>query len=190
MNGFIKRISGCQACQLHQCQKPLVEKVWRAEVMWVGLSAKLLKREEHAVPLSPNTTTGSIIHGVEQQCDSVRFYRTNLVKCPPLDDEGKLRYPNQAEMKICYDNLQLELKVIRPMVVILLGLQVARFYFSKIFELNPELPKDYRYRTHWAGQTCFVPVHHPSFIAVYRRKHRASYSNALGGMIRSIVHAA
>jgi uracil-DNA glycosylase family 4 len=189
MNGFFKRIAGCQACDLHQCQKPLLDTFWRADVMWVGLSAKKLGDSDHATPLSPETTTGAIIRGVEEQFNGVRFYRTNLVKCPPLDETGKLRYPNEAEMKLCHTNLQLELKAVRPVVVILLGLQVARFFFSTMFTLNPELPKNYRYRTHWEGSTCFVPVHHPSFIAVYRRRHRTSYSNALGRMIRSIVHA-
>src|SRR4051794_19252476 len=108
----IKRIASCNACNLHLCQRPLLDARIQADVMWVGLSAKRITGDLQTIPLSPDTPTGDIIQTIEQPLLDIRFYKTNLVKCPPLDSAGKLRYPNEEEMQVCFRNLEYELKVI------------------------------------------------------------------------------
>ena len=67
------------------------------DILWVGISAKI--GEE---PLSETTNTGKLVKQIEAACGKPG-YKTNLVKCPPVDKNGKLRYPNQAEIDCCYD---------------------------------------------------------------------------------------
>lgn len=58
------------------------------DILWVGISAKI--GEE---PLSETTNTGKLVKQIENACGK-SGYKTNLVKCPPVDKNGKLRYPN------------------------------------------------------------------------------------------------
>lgn len=183
-----KQIAGCQACELHACQPPLLEKsIARAQVMWVGLSAKKFGNPENCLPLSADTPTGAIIHQIESELPKVRFYKTNLVKCPPLDKDGKLRYPNEREMELCFNNLEKEMQVVQPVVVVLLGLQVAKFLFSKMEQGRPVLSHDFRYEVLATEKAAFVPVHHPSFINVYRKKQQPAYRSSIGRMLTSLL---
>ena len=88
------------------------------DALWVGISAKI--REE---PLSETTNTGKLVKQIEAACGKPG-YKTNLVKCPPVDKNGKLRYPNQAEIDCCFKNLFAEIAEVKPKVVILLGEKV------------------------------------------------------------------
>ena len=42
-------------------------------------------------------------------------YKTNLVKCLPLTEEQKLRYPNKKEIDSCYEHLAEEIQELSPM---------------------------------------------------------------------------
>jgi DNA polymerase len=72
---------------------PLLDKKCKADVFWVGLSAKKVEDIENDIPLSNDTNSCKIINRIESRFDEEIFYRTNLVKCVPLDWQGKLRYP-------------------------------------------------------------------------------------------------
>lgn len=49
-------------------------------------------------------------------------YRTNLVKCAPIDSEKRLRYPNDKEINACFEKLTDEINNIAPKLIILLGI--------------------------------------------------------------------
>jgi DNA polymerase len=183
----LKHVATCEACNLHWCQRPLLDGFRRADVMWVGLSAKKLDRDTSFMPLAPETPTGSILQEIEGQLLGVRFYKTNLVKCPPLDADGKLRYPDQEEMGICFNNLEYEIRIIRPAIIVLLGLKVANFCFPRLFGHKTALPDNFGYQPKRAGKASFIPVHHPSFINVYRKKQQAAYRNSVGRLIESLL---
>ena len=51
-------------------------------------------------------------------------YKTNLVKCLPLTEQQKLRYPSKKEMDKCFDNLVSEINAMSPKIVFLLGEKV------------------------------------------------------------------
>lgn len=59
-----------------------------ADIMIIGLSARIKKYEDE-IPLDSRTRSGKIIDAFEniaqKHCMSV--YRTNLVKCAPIDSE-------------------------------------------------------------------------------------------------------
>ena len=87
---MIRKIIECEKCGLCINQKPLLEECIRdCQVFWVGLSAKKIKDEED-VPLAANTKSGLLIKSIEERCKNVITYKTNLVKCLPLNDNEKL----------------------------------------------------------------------------------------------------
>src|SRR3569623_748850 len=93
-----KAIASCRACPLHRNQCPLLDSnpSPRTNVCWVGLSAKP-SMDSTSRPLCESTRSGAIIAEIEGMFPGLAFYRTNLVKCPPLQNE-RLRYPTQKEM--------------------------------------------------------------------------------------------
>ena len=136
----------------------------------MGLSAVQFKEDEEKLPLSSLTRSGALIHSIETLfLGDVTFYKTNLVKCVPLKDD-KIRYPSESEMNKCFSNFESELDEMNPSVVFLLGKQVANFALKKLSEYIPVLDDDFLYDSYMIGNTKFVPVHHPSYILVYKRK--------------------
>jgi len=157
---------------------PATEKEKNAEAFWVGLSAVAFSRDEDRVPLSPTTRSGALLAEIESIFEkSVIFYKTNLVKCLPLK-QNKIRYPVAHEMEKCYPNLELEISKLEPKVIFLLGKQVASFVLSKVGISNFVLDENFKYQ-----DITYVPVHHPSFVLVYKRKQMTKYIN----QIRSVV---
>jgi len=68
------------------------------DVMWVGLSAKKIKEKKYSYPLASDTNSGKVILEIEKMLPNISFYKTNLVKCLPLNEKGKIRYPNNHEI--------------------------------------------------------------------------------------------
>ena len=127
-----KKSSQCKSCGLYINQFPISDSKKEAEVFWVGLSAvQVDENEEFKIPLSPSTKSGKLIQDIELACGSdVSFFKTNLVKCLPLN-EKKIRYPERIEMNKCYPNLEAEMDRYKPKVVFLLGRLVAEFTLKK-----------------------------------------------------------
>lgn len=117
---MIEQIRKCQKCSLCFNQKPLLDLEKDCQVFWVGLSAKKIKSYQET-PLSSETNTGMLIHKIEKLCENVSFYKTNLVKCLPLTEQKKLRYPNRKEINCCFEHLVNEINTMSPKIVFLLG---------------------------------------------------------------------
>lgn len=175
--------SMCKACGLYLNQLPATGEITQAEVFWVGLSAVAFSEEEDRVPLSPNTRSGALIAEIENGfLDSGFFYKTNLVKCLPLR-ENKIRYPIAKEMEKCFPNLELEIEELKPRVIFLLGKQVASFVLDRIGISSFGLDEDFKYQGYETGGITYVPIHHPSYVLVYKRKNLSSYISN----IRSVI---
>lgn len=142
-------------------------------VYFVGLSAKPMC--EH---LAAETKTGNIIDQIIRDLPSIRTVKTNLVRIPPVDQEGNLRYPNQAEMQFGWNQLQDEMNRTSPSLVVTLGQQVSVFLRLQmgIQPTKPRLPLDFSYESYLSqSQSNILSVHHPSFVYVYHRKSIGSY---------------
>ncbi len=165
----------CKECGLFLNQLPIFDEQKISNVFWVGLSAVQFQDDEEMQPLSPLTRSGALIHSIEAPyLDKISFYKTNIVKCVPLK-EDKIRYPVEHEMEKCFPNFELELSELKPTTVFLLGKQVATFVLKKLSHAIPEFSQDFNYEPIKIGEVNFVPVHHPSFILVYKRKYIDSY---------------
>lgn len=180
---MLDRIVTCKNCGLHQNQPPLIDKTFKANIMWVGLSAKKVDNVEKDIPLSSSTNSGKLIKKIEMFSSQFSFYKTNLVKCVPLNSEGKLRYPNMQEMNLCFSNLMYEIETLKPKIVFLLGKDVSSFVFKNLGEELTKYNDNYHYDIFEVKNTYFVPIHHPSFISVYRRKTIDSYIKSIVNII-------
>lgn len=173
----LEKIRYCEKCKLCCNQRPLMDRCSECQVLWVGLSAKKAMHDDE-IPLSIETNSGAVIHEVEMLLEDVKCYKTNLVKCLPLDEKSKLRYPNQKEIDACFANLEEEIEELSPKIVFLLGEKV---YSSVGRHLNLDFERldgfNYNYVQH--GNVCYVPIQHPSYIYVYKRKHMSEY---IGGI--------
>src|SRR5574337_681941 len=99
----------CKSCGLNIYQAPVFDKFKKSNVFWVGLSAVQFEEGQEKLPLSPLTPSGSLIHSIEAPMKKwFSFYKTNLVKCAPIQ-EDKIRYPVAHEMEKCFPNLLWEL---------------------------------------------------------------------------------
>lgn len=156
------RITKCNRCSISCNQKPLIDRLRKLDIMFVGISAKM-KETEDEIPLSENTNSGKLIKMIEERLlgenNNILCYRSNMVKCVPLNEKGKIRYPDILEIENCIDNLVYELSIVKPKVVILLGRLVEKHLKKKIIELG--------YNT--------ITIYHPSYIHVYRKKEIEKY---------------
>lgn len=169
----------CKACGLFLNQKPIFDEQKISNIFWVGLSAVQFSETEKMEPLSALTPTGALIQSIEAPyIDSISFYKTNLVKCLPLKDD-RIRYPLEHEMEKCFPNFQDELQSLQPRTVFLLGSQVANFVFKKFSMGKPILVPDFGYIPFRYNNVDFVPVHHPSYILVYKRKLIEKYQQGI-----------
>ena len=155
-------IEKCNRCSISCNQKPLMDILRKSDIMIIGISAKM-KETEDEIPLSENTNSGKLIKMIEERLveenNNLLCYRSNMVKCVPLDKEGKIRYPNSLEIENCIENLVYELSIVKPKVVVLLGRLVEKHLKKKIIEQG--------YNT--------IIIYHPSYIYVYRKKEIEKY---------------
>lgn len=84
---------------------------------FLGRSFGKKMESDEEVPLSPETNTGMLIQKIEELCGEVITYKTNLVKCLPLTEEQKLRYPNRKEIDSCFEHLVGEIQAMSPKIV-------------------------------------------------------------------------
>ncbi len=161
-NSCDNKIIKCNRCSIVCNQKPLVDILRKSDIMFVGISAKM-KETEDEMPLSENTNSGKLIKMIEERLieknNNISCYRSNMVKCVPLNEKGKIRYPDILEIENCIDNLVYELSIVKPKLIVLLGRLVEKHLKKKIMELG--------YNT--------ITIYHPSYIYVYRKKEIEKY---------------
>lgn len=179
---------GCKRCSLYINQLPLVDKRVSADIMWVGLSAKKVEDVGTAVPLANDTNSGKLIDNIESGLGEFRFIKANLVKCLPLDEHLKLRYPTTNEMKACYSNLKQEIIKIKPKVVFLLGMKVSKFTLKDIEVTFTGLNNKYQYTYFRHNNIYYVPIHHPSYIHIYKRKQIDQYILGVQSIINEVYN--
>ncbi|WP_165958282.1 uracil-DNA glycosylase family protein [Segetibacter sp. 3557_3] len=168
-------------------QGPALERAKEAQIFWVGLSAVMFKEGQEKLPLSPLKSSGALIHSIEAPLRPIfSFYKTNLVKCAPIEDD-KVRYPLTHEMEKCFPNFEWELKHLHPKVVLLLGKQVADFVLKRFDLPKVTLAEHFQYHMFLIDGTYFVPVHHPSYMLIYKRRYIQQYINGIQDLISKSI---
>ena len=156
-----------------------------ADIMFVGLSAKFDKEQLVMKPLCSSTNTGKIIDKIEERLsENIIVYRTNLVKCPPVDKNNKIRYPNKKEMTHCLEHLYMEIYRFNPKIIIMLGEQVSNFIIETL-ELSHNAFKYVFSKTYIKDDLKFIATHHPSYIYIYKRKILNEYIQEIVDLINN-----
>ena len=170
--------SQCRTCRVAAISK---KKGGKTFIMFVGLSSK-----PGTAALCPTTNSGKLVGEIEKRVIEIfSVYKTNLVKCAPLDESGKLRYPTLVEMKACLPHLLTEIDHFQPRVIVPLGGQVSKFMISTLMSDQhfDGFANDFRYQMFSFNSSIMLPVHHPSYIWIYRRKKISQYIAAVGDQL-------
>ena len=178
-------IKKCNKCGLCKHQLPLVDKFCDCQIFWVGLSAKITLDSEEG-PLSPTTNSGNLLCKVEERCANISTYRTNIVKCAPLNEKGKLRYPNKKEINVCLPHFDDEIECLSPRIVFLLGNKVTEAV-SKKYSINFKKWNNFNYEFQKYKDLYFVSIHHPSYVYVYKRKYISEYIDGIENVIKKLL---
>jgi len=149
-----------------------------AYLMFVGLSGKIEKNKIHS-PLSSETNSGRIIDKIVEKLNDLIPYKTNLVKCSPVDDLGKMRYPSAEEMENCYPKLNNEITILDPKVVVLLGSQVSKFVLNKMDLGKKVLDEAAFIKCRIHQNRLFISTYHPSYMQIYKNKHIEAYAEQI-----------
>lgn len=177
----------CKACGLYLNQLPVLDKQKKSHVFWVGLSSVLITDENQKQPLSPYTKSGALIDSIEDPFnDEISFYKTNVVKCLPIAND-KIRYPLKHEMEKCFPNLEYEIAKLKPSIIFLLGKQVANFVLGKHLKKMDSMNDDFIYDSFQINNILYVPIHHPSFILVYKRKFIENYKRGISAFFEEAL---
>lgn len=161
---MINNICLCRKCSLSKYQPPLFDNMSEADIIIVGLSAKK-KRFLTEIPLDGTTRSGNLINAMELIANKYNYkiYRTNLVKCAPLDEKDHLRYPTPYEMDSCFANFLIEQTTLRPRIVILLGNMVQNQFEKKMsFHIDNSHNCNFPYVV--VDNCYYVASYHPSYV--------------------------
>lgn len=182
---MLTSIRSCSKCGLCQQQKPLLDAPKEGPIFWVGLSAKRITYVGEG-PLAATTNSGSLLGRIEASCPGLSFYKTNLVKGVPLDEHQKLRYPNSKEIAACFPNLEKEIQTLTPKIVFLLGTQVTAAV-SQRFNLVFKDWEGFNYNYIEHEKVYYIPIQHPSYIWVYKRKQVEEYLTSVESLISELI---
>ena len=91
-------------------------------------------------------------------------------------------------MSKCFPNLTYEFEEIQPRLVFLLGKQVSDFVLTEIGLSEKSTNSDFQYQSYKFGNVEFIPIHHPSYILVYKRKFIEDYINGIGSHIQPLLN--
>ncbi len=144
-------------------------------MMWVGLSAKNDKNGNQLLPLDSSSNSGKVIDMIESRHEHLGFYRTNLVKYTPIDERGKLRYPNSDEMAAAMPELIREFREYQPKAIFLLGGRVGDFVQKSLTQ------------EHISVSAHIFEIHHPSYVYIYKRRQIETYVREVSKKIESLA---
>lgn len=175
----------CKLCNL--CIE--ISNISHVDVFWVGLSGILNNDKEYEskcpMPLTSTSPSGALVdNAISKIGPQVRHLKTNLVKCAPSSN-GKLRYPNKVEMASCYPMFEIQYYNMKPKIVFLLGLQVACFVLNKNGFKFERFDSNFQYKVYKVDESFFIPIHHPSYILIYRRGLVDEYLRAIISLVNS-----
>ncbi|NLB91311.1 MAG: uracil-DNA glycosylase [Clostridiales bacterium] len=100
--------------------------------------------------------------------DRKKVYITNIVKCRPPGN----RLPNGQEQKACMDYLRMQVALVKPKVILLLGAAATQGILGEDFRITKDHGK-------WVQRknTLFLPTFHPSALLRDESKKPAAWKD-------------
>lgn len=153
-----ERIASCENCDLSKTRQHTIPGfgLSTADIMIVGIAVPYyLERDKRPFTGS----TGETIRQVMEQTGIVetRSYLTNLMKCALPRQDSSVQIPCLKKISACSCWLQQEIEIIRPRIIITLGIDVLRQFFPgfSVDIFQKDMPKEMN------GITFFA-LHHPA----------------------------
>ena len=167
----------CKRCELNLNQAPLLDKPQKNGIMVVGISAKK-SNTTFEIPLDNSTKSGQLVASMEEISEKyhLKIYRTNLVKCPPLDSNNKVRYPRKEEIDACLPNILYEINTIEPQCIILFG-SLVQSAFRDNLKLHIEDVKSCTFPFIKENGCYYVSSYHPSYVVRSRQRKEQYLEN-------------
>jgi DNA polymerase len=145
--------------------------------MFVGISSQKNKWNKTFMPFDNQTNSGKLLEEIILSLPKISFHKTNLIKCAPLNELGKIRYPTKEEYKNCFKNFEDELNIVKPKLIFIFGNPAIKAIEQKYkIKLEKEKPTSYK-------NLNFVAINHPSYIMIYKRKNLEEYKDKIKGLI-------
>lgn len=179
----MNEIKSCKKCDLYKNQVPLLdEEKMESTSMVLGVSAVKIKEQMIKKPLGKDTRSGKVIYEIEELA-KVITYKSNIVKCLPLDKNNAIRKPSKAEMKCCYENYINEINIKKIYRVVLLGREVSEFILDKKINF-PKLEDKFTYEYIEKDGIKYLAVHHPSYMLRMKKDIRDRYKEVIADFIK------
>lgn len=167
-------------------QTPTLEACKKADIIILGLSAKP-SQSGYYTPLDSRTRSGKIVQSLVEIAHSynMQVYKTNLVKCAPLDSSNKLRYPTKVEINACFNNAIKEIEYLKPKIIIFLG-SIVQKRFEEYLQTSLGSTTDCSFAYKKIKNQYYVAAYHPSY--VMRSKNRTTkYISNFSDLLHKIL---
>ena len=176
----------CYKCPLNGIQAPLLDKYKKADIMIIGLSAKKHTFDNER-PLDTRTRSGKVIDELDQAVgrQGLSMYRSNLVKCAPIDRHNKLRYPNQQEIDRCFENIKLEIIEVSPRIIVVLG-EMVRATFETKWNIQIKKPTETEIPVLKLENRWIISMYHPSYL-MRSQKRKVLHISLFDKIISEII---
>ena len=86
-------------------------------------------------------------------------YITNIVRCNPKSHNNVNRSPSKNEISNCSGYLEREINIIKPQIIVTLGLPASKIILGKEFQ-----GKDFGKMRKTKDGSCVMPLWHPAFV--------------------------
>lgn len=181
----MKKIITCNNCELYKNQLPLLQNnTSPSNVIFVGLSAVKTENTNKDEPFSLFTRSGELLREIMSESPNSCVYFTNIVKCLPLNKD-KIRYPDEEEISACLPNFDIELDIISPKKIILLGKKVSSSVSKKYGLKFKKTGEPYNFPITKYKNIEFMDAYHPSYMLVYKRKDISFYKDTILAFIQN-----
>ena len=172
MHNLSHKIKACNSCEeLVKTRKQSVMGYgdFKADIFIIGEAPGRLGADVTGVPFTKDRSGVFLqkmlckigLNESEPECVKPKLnsvYITNIVKCNPQSENGTNRSPKNEEISNCMDYLQNELDIVKPKLVIPLGLPASKFIIGDNFNGRDfgKLIKKQKFSV--------LPLWHPAFV--------------------------
>lgn len=186
MNGLYNlqlQVINCQKCHLHsKVKSPVPGQIsFNTDFLFIGLAPGRSGAEVTGIPFTKDKS-GRLFRRMTSLIEErgLTFSVTNIVKCNPLDREGRNRNPTNDEVEACTEYLKREIEITKPKVIVILG-KVT----EKLLGIKEE--KENFINAYISVKSNSSPrvltIYHPSAIANYHKMTVGEYEDVFGELI-------
>lgn len=184
------RARGCQRCSLRRGRNQLVFGVGNpdADIVLVGEGPG---EDENRDGTPFVGAAGQLLDGFLRRLSLSRdqetgVYIANVVKCRPSQN----RNPDSLEIAACMPFLHLQLRIIRPKVIVALGRVAAESLSGKTSPVRELREATLTYRNETTGLCCpLIATYHPSYILRCQGRDLAEAKQAAGSVLTDLTSA-